>query len=471
MPSDERPPSRVPTSPFRRGLRITRMGVMGTARAAAHAVNNAFRSDTDRAGRDDALWKAQAMMWVREVGQLKGSLMKAGQMVAMYGEQFLPKEATELLRSLQSDAPPVAFDSVKAVMDADLPAERMAQIVIDPKPCGTASLGQVHKAVLPDGSLVAMKVQYPGIKEALDADLKALRRLLSLMRVIARGETVDGLFAEVRTVLHDELDYVRERQMTDFFGEVLADDPRFVVPTTYAAYSSARVLTTRFEVGLDPEGPEVAALSQERRNALGLAFFELYLKELFVWHRVQTDPHFGNFRIRLGDGASSPDQIVVLDFGAVRDVSPTYLRTYRRLMLACLNDDRQAVLDMGLELGLLRPNDAPVAEQLFFDMARLIAEPFSSPNTPGRNHSLFDADGAYNFGESDLPRRVATKVTELGRAVGIRASPPESLFLDRKLAGVFLFLAQLKANVNGEKLLRRFTQAHRAELEPRATPN
>lgn len=458
MSSDERPPSRVPSSPLRRGLRITRMGVMGTARAAAHAVNNAFRSDTHRAERDGALWRAQAMMWVKEVGQLKGSLMKAGQMLAMYGEHFLPKETVELLRSLQSDAPPVSFASVREVIDADLGPEAMRGVTVDPTPCGSASLGQVHRATLVDGSEVAIKVQYPGIKEALDVDLRALRRLLGLMRVVARGETIDGLFAEVRKVLNDELDYERERQMTQFFSEVLEGDNRFVVPLTYASHCSGRVLTTRFEEGLDPEGPEVAALSQERRNALGLHFFELYLKELFVWHRVQTDPHFGNFRIRLGDGHNAPDQIVLLDFGAVRDVSANYLRTYRRMMLACLHDDRQSALDMGLELGLLRPNDSPVAEQAFFDLCRLIAEPFSSPNTPGRNHTLFTPEGAYDFGRSDLPKRVAIKATELGRAVGLRASPPESLFLDRKLAGVFLFLSQLGATINGEDLLKSYLQ-------------
>lgn len=456
MASDERPPSRVPSSPLRRGLRITRMGVLGTARAAAHAVNNALRSDTNRAERDGALWRAQAMMWVKEVGQLKGSLMKAGQMLAMYGEHFLPKEAVELLRSLQSNAPPVMFESVREVIDADLSADALRGTTIEPKPCGSASLGQVHRATLPDGSLVAIKVQYPGIKEALDADLRALRRLLGLMRVVARGETIDGLFAEVRKVLNDELDYAREREMTDFFSQALAQDTRYVVPLTYPALCSSRVLTTRFEEGVDPEGPEVAALSQERRNKLALNFFELYLQELFIWHRVQTDPHFGNYRIRLGDGGQKPDQIVLLDFGAVRDVSATYLRTYRRMMLACLHDDRQSALDMGLELGLLRPNDPPAAEQAFFDLCRLIAEPFSSPHTPGRNHALFTPEGAYDFGNSDLPKRVAIKATELGRAVGLRSSPPESLFLDRKLAGVFLFLSQLDAVINGESLLNAY---------------
>lgn len=455
MTTDKRTPSRVPTGSLARGLRITRMGLLGGARAAAHAVNNALRSDEGKEARTDALWRAQAMMWVREVGQLKGSLMKAGQMVAMYGEQFLPKEAVELLRGLQSDAPPVAFESVRAVMEADLGAARMAAVQVDAAPCGSASLGQVHKATLPDGAQVAIKVQYPGIKEALDADLRALKRLLGLMRVVARGDTVNALFAEVRDVLHDELDYAREAEMTNFFYRAVAGDARYVVPKTFADYSAGRVLTTSFEEGVDPEGPAVRALSQARRNALGLALFEFYLRELFEWGRVQTDPHFGNFRVRLGDGSGArPDRLVLLDFGAVRHVSAAYLRSYRRMMLGCLEDDRQAILDTGLELGLLRPGDTAAAEEAFFDLCRLIAEPFSSLATPGRNHALFDAQGNYNFGASDLPRRVAQQATLLARAVGLRASPPESLFLDRKLAGVFLFLAQLKANINGEALLR-----------------
>jgi predicted unusual protein kinase regulating ubiquinone biosynthesis (AarF/ABC1/UbiB family) len=456
MASNERPPAAVPTSPFRRGLRLTRMGVLSTARAAAHAVNNALRSDEGRAERDQTLWRDQALLWVREVGELKGSLMKAGQMLAMYGEHVLPKEAVDILRALQSDAPPVSFDSVYQVISQELPQDVLSEIAIDPVPCGSASLGQVHPAVLPDGQKVAIKVQYPGIKEALDSDLRALRRLFGLMRIVARGDTVDALFAEVRSVLHDELDYERERRMTAWYHDAVGDDARYGVPSVYPHLCGPRVLTTRFEEGVAPDGPEVAALSQARRNQLGLNVFEFYLKELFVFGRVQTDPHFGNFRVRLSTEPNTPDRLIMLDFGAVREVTPTYLKTYRQMMLGCLYDDRQRILDMGLELGLLRPGDSVAAQRAFFDLCRLVAEPFSSPNTPGRDHTLFTAEGAYDFGRSDLPKRVITAARTFGREVGLRSAPPECLFLDRKLAGVFLFMAQLRVVANGEALLRQY---------------
>ena len=440
---------------WRRSLRLTRAGVLGGARVAAHAVGNLVRSESGREERRQAMWRAQAGLWAKELGELKGSLMKAGQMVAMYGDQFLPPEALQILRGLQNDAPPLHYASIEAVLVADLGADKVTKLGLNRQALGAASLGQVHCGTAPDGTPVAVKVQYPGVAEALDNDLQILRRMLKLLRVVTDAATLDALFAEVHGVLTRELDYVQERAATDAFRAALADDARLVVPHTFPELSSQRVLTTSFESGVAPDDPAVKALSQSRRNALGIAYFELYLQEMMVLGRVQTDPHFGNFRVRI-DPVGEDDRLVLLDFGATREVTPAYAATMRRMMRGCLLDERQEILDAGLELGLLRPDDGVAAEGAFVDVCRLIAEPFSSADTPLRDAGLFDASGAYDFGRSDLPRRVAQRGSTLARARGLRPPPPEALFVDRKLAGTFLFLAAMGAVVDARPILRRY---------------
>lgn len=456
MSERDKPPSRITSSGFARGLRVTRMGMLGGARMAAHSVGNWVLGDKDKSSRQDALWKKQAEMWVREAGALKGSLLKAGQMLALYGEPFLPKEALALLRTLESQAPPVSFDSIREVLIEDLGQEVFDALQVDPAPLGAASLGQVHKAIAPDGRALALKVQYPGVADAVDSDLRAIRRMMSAFRVMLPKEAIDGLFEEVRSVLVRELDYVRERQETDIFRERLSHIEGLRVPETFPAYCSKRVLATSFEEGVSAKDESVQALSQARRNRLAKLYFELYLYELFVMQRIQTDPHLGNFRILIDPSPQERDTLVLLDFGAAREVPDPYMKTYRRMMSGCLYDQRQDILDAGLELGLVYHDDPPAAETAFVDMCRLISEPFSSQDTPGRNHSLFLSDGAYDYAKSDLPMRVAGRGKELGLMRGVRLPPSETFFLDRKLAGTYHFMVAVRAQLNARELLEHY---------------
>ena len=459
MASGDKPPDRVVSGAWARSMRVTRMSMLGGARLAAHSVGNWVKGDKDRASRNDAMWHKQIEMWVREAGALKGSLLKAGQMLALYGEPFLPKEAMVLLRTLENQAPPISFSSIYAVLIADLGQQKVDQLKIEETPLGAASLGQVHKAIAPDGTQMALKVQYPGVAEAVDSDLLAIRRMLSMLRMTMSKEGVDALFDEVRDVLHNELDYVKERAHTDHFRNALTDSPGLRVPKTYADYSSGRVLATSFEPGVGVKSDEAAQLSQARRNRLGMLYFELYLKELFDLHLVQTDPHLGNFRIRIDDSGAEQDELVLLDFGATRPASDNYAKTYARMMRGCLQDNRRDILDAGLELGLVYPDDPPSAEDSFVDMCRLVSEPFSSVDTRGRNDQLFDAEGRYDYANSDLPQRVALRGREIALSRGMRAPPPETLFLDRKLAGTFHFLKAMNTQINARELLLRYLPA------------
>jgi predicted unusual protein kinase regulating ubiquinone biosynthesis (AarF/ABC1/UbiB family) len=451
------PVSTLKTGAMARGLSLARMSVAAGVRAARFNLGSLFATEEVRATRFKTLLTEQTAAVVRELGLLKGSAMKVGQMLSMVGDGVLPPQATLLLKTLQSQAPPVPWPSVEQVLRTELGSERLATVDIDPVAVASASLGQVHRAIRrADGAVLAMKVQYPGVGEAVDSDLRVLRRLLGIARLLPGDLSVDGLFDEVRVMLTQELDYARELALTDQHRALVGDDPRYVLPRTFPELSSSRVLTTGFEEGVAVDGPEVAALSQERRDALGLAAFEFTLQEITRWRRVQTDPHFGNYRVRLGvDGG--PDRIVMLDFGAVRIFEGDFLPRYLELARGAARRDPAGIERAAHGLGLILSEDSAAVRSGLVELALRIAEPLGPPTSDAAH--LFTEDGRYRWGQSDLPRRLLRQGSELALHARLRTPPREMIFLDRKLGGMFFFLATLGVTAQVRPLVEKYLDA------------
>jgi predicted unusual protein kinase regulating ubiquinone biosynthesis (AarF/ABC1/UbiB family) len=450
---------KIKTGVLSRGLALAKVSMTAGAKVASHTVGNLFASESEKTDRFKDMLVSQINLLTRELGQLKGSLMKVGQLLSMYGEHFLPPEANALLKSLQSQSPPLEWKEIEKVLKRQLTQEKLDLLEIDPNPIGSASLGQVHRAqIKADGRWVAMKVQYPGVDKAIEGDLKALQSILSVSKLIPRGPKLDDLFNEVRSMLHQEVDYARELEQTEEFRVRLVDDPRYVIATPFPEFSSRRVLTTSYEVGVPVDGQEVLSLPLDRRNAIGEAMLELYFRELFEFGAVQTDPHFGNYRVRLSAPGSSiaKDQLILFDFGAVRKFSKTFLESYREMVTGSHKRDQQMLLKGASGLGFILPEDSEDLKQVFTELCYLISEPFYSPSTPGVPAHLYAPNGAYRWGESDLPKRAAKKGTELALAFKMRTPPREILFLDRKMGGMFIFLSVLKAEFPTQSILAKY---------------
>lgn len=437
----------IKSGAFSRGFALARVSMTAGARVASHAVGNLFVSEAQKPERFKEMLKSQMDLLARELGQLKGSLMKVGQLLSMYGEHFLPEDVNAILKSLQNQSPPLEWAAIEKVVLKQLSAEQRALVEIDPEPLASASLGQVHKAKRKsDGQWLAMKIQYPGVDRAIESDLNSLRSLLSISKLIPMGPQYDALFKEVRTMLHQEVDYEREFVLTQDFSLKLSDDPSYVIPKIIPELSTKRILTSTLEEGVAVDSPEVKGLSQKRRNALGLLFLKLYLREILEFGSVQTDPHFGNYRVRLGK-EGEPDRMVLLDFGAVRKFSKSFLDSYRKIVRGGYFRDAAQIIEGATGLGFLKQEDSEESKKIFTDLCFMITEPFYTPETPGVPRELYDAEGAYLWGESDLPKRVARKGADLAFVFKLRAPPREIVFLDRKLGGVFIFLSMLKVRL------------------------
>jgi predicted unusual protein kinase regulating ubiquinone biosynthesis (AarF/ABC1/UbiB family) len=439
--------SKIKSGALSRGLSLAKMSLNVGAKAAGHAIGGVFSGaePEDKKGeRLKLLLMSQLKVLSTELGQLKGSVMKVGQMLSVVGEYFLPPEANEFLKSLQSHSPPLAWSEIEKVLKRELGPQSLSELVISHEPIASASLGQVHRAVRKsDGAVIALKIQYPGVDQAIEGDLKVLKYVFSVTKLIPKGPQYDQIFEEVKTMLHQEVDYVQEMKTTQEFKELLKDFPRYIVPTPFPEYSTRRVLATSLEEGVAIDSGEAKIFSQERRNAIAQDVLRLYFMEIFKFNAMQTDPHFGNYRVRVGK-TPEDDKLILFDFGAVRKFPKKFISHYRELVAGCLDQDKEKIEKAATDLQFMHTDDTPEMIEEFVNLCLLIIEPFRS--------------GLYRWGETDLPNRVGVSASKLALSFRLRPPPREIVFLDRKMAGVFIFLSVLKAEVDGRQLLESYLE-------------
>jgi predicted unusual protein kinase regulating ubiquinone biosynthesis (AarF/ABC1/UbiB family) len=384
----------------------------------------------------------QAKEIARELGLLKGSVMKVGQLLSMFGEHFLPPHVNSILKTLQCDSPSVEWKSLEKMVRGEL-GTKYDDLEIDPLAFSAASIGQVHRAkVKSNGKLLALKIQYPGVEKAIENDIRTLKTLLNFAPGIPKGERTALLLNEVDEMLKREIDYHGEASSYIQFRELLADDKRFYIPAIAKEFSTTKVLAIELVNGYKFDSDVILSLSQERRNHLGQALLELYLRELFQFGQVQTDAHIGNFLVRLKgetnvDGSvNACDQIVLLDYGAVRSFSDEFLNNYAKLVHGALTRDAVLVSEAGTAIGFLKACDSPLVHQEFYSFCSLVVEPFQDMAVP------------YSWEGNDLPQRLANQLTRVIQAREFRAPPREVLFLDRKSTGLYVLLSKIGAKTN-----------------------
>ncbi|MBD3657838.1 MULTISPECIES: ABC1 kinase family protein [Marinobacter] len=451
--------SRIKTGSFERRLTLTRAGLFAGTRMASHMATNWLSSKDKRDARHRAMLSSQAEFLVEELGKLKGSVVKIGQVMALYGEHFLPEEVTEALHTLEDQTTSLEWPAIARVLQEELGAARLAELEVDPEPIGAASLGQVHRARrISDGLELVLKVQYPGVADAVDSDLNAVAQLLRIARLVSFGPEFNDWLEEVREMMHREVDYRLEARTTEKFRNLLRDDARFVVPRVLGEYSTAHIIASTFEHGHSVSSVAVRELPLERRSELGRAALELFFRELFDWGEIQTDPNFGNYRIRIAGepGEDAPrDQIVLLDFGAVQAYPDSFLTPVIHMIRASYERDLDEVIEGGVRLRFMSRDWPEDVLHKFGEVCMSVLEPLA----PDRSHwpdYAVNPRGEYRWKQSDLPSRVARQAARSAISRYFRIPPKEFVFLNRKLIGVYTFIAVLNAEFNGEPLLRQF---------------
>ena len=203
------------------------------------------------------------------------------------------------------------------------------------------------------------------------------------------------------------------------------------------------------------DAPEISALSQIRRNRIAAANMDLMFKEIFTWRTVQTDPHFGNFKIRLGSDREI-DKIVLLDFGAVRKFPKRYIKPFSELVEAALNRDEEALWNAGHLLGFLREDDAPDSLKVFSKLCFAATEGFEEKYVSPKQDGSDEGSSPYVWGSTDIIERLTLLARDAVFAFRLRPPPREAIFLDRKMVGTYFLLSQLGLRMGPRHLLKSY---------------
>lgn len=440
------PIQNLKTTALSRNLTIAKTTLTVGKNLAKHSVLGLFSAKPKQ-----AMMSEQAQYFAREIGKLKGSVVKIGQMLALYGDNILPAEIISALHDLNDNTAHLDWHTIYRAIYAEL-GELTHDFEIDPTPIGTASLAQVHKATHKStGQKVVLKVQYPNVANAIDSDLSLFKHLLKVTRAVPQTKELDDWFNEIKDLLHREVDYALECETTERFFDRLKGDERFVVPKIYKNYCTPRLICMSFEQGVSLNNLDIQELSQKRKNALGQASLEFVLKELFVWGEMQTDPNFGNYLIRLHD--NRPDQIVLLDFGAIKAFDKSLIMIAKNLLTAGHYQNKSQMLtamsdDTAEHYPFFRQSERVLAD--LADVFLLATEGFASPTH--LTSPLLDTDGNYDWANSDLYARTASHAHTCMQSLEFAMPPKELMFISRKFIGAFALLNALNARTNADKL-------------------
>ncbi len=417
-----------------RNAAVARFGAKTGGAFAAHKARMAFATAGRRQQLQEEFELRTAEQVAAELGNLKGAMMKLGQM-ASYLDQGLPSPVREALAELRQDAPPMSAELAAEVLRDELglgPEELFAEW--DPVPMASASIGQVHRALTKDHRAVAVKIQYPGVDEAIRTDLDNADALFGAMGWVFSGLETDSLVAELKERLVEELDYELEADNQRLFVEYYRDHPFIRIPAVVDELSTARVLTSELSAGARWE--ELVTWSQEERDLAAEAIFRFVFRSLYRLHAFNGDPHPGNYLFEPGG------RVTFLDFGLVKRFTQDEVDLFHALIDSFVL--RRNVHDFRTVLegaGLLRPGadfaDEEVGDWMghFYEFVLEDAQTTITPDYASQTvRQMFEVSGPHG---------------ELIKAANV---PPSFVIIQRINLGLYAVLGELHATANWRRV-------------------
>ncbi len=419
---------------WRRNGRLARLGArIGLAHAGTSA-RKVFAS----AARKEELSRAREMKTARQVadelGNMKGALMKLGQM-ASYLDDGLPEPLRLALAQLQSNAPPMSIELVRAEIEREL-GRPLSEVFVefDDEPIAAASIGQVHRAIIntADGErAVAVKVQYPGVAEAIDADLRTADLLGTLLAFGFKSLNPEDMVAEIKERLSEELDYATEARNQQMFADFYRGHPFIHVPEVFHELSTSRILVTELVSG--HSFSEVLEWPQEKRDAAGEAIFRFVFRSLYRFRAFNGDPHPGNY-IFHDDG-----RVTFLDFGLIKHFTEDEMLMFQSMVKAAVLDhDMETYRRIIEDAGMLQ-RDAPFTTDEAGDY-------FAHFYEPVRESKVMTWTTGY---ATSIVRHTFDRTSPIAQYATV---PRSFVFIQRINLGLYAILGQLGATGNFRRI-------------------
>ncbi len=384
---------------------------------------------------------SQAEDLVKTLSELKGAAMKAGQMLSLEGQDFLPPEVLKVFSKLHDQAAPMDWAVILERIKSQLGDEALEKLKhLSKEPIAAASMGQVHSAEL-NGEDVVLKIQYPGIAKTIVSDMRVLKRLAqNLVHLSGKKADLGPLFEEMTSVLKIEADYSSELLHLQFFHNKLEHHSHLLVPRPYLEYCSAEILTLE-RIYAPTLGQWLDSRpSSSAKEKIAHHILDLYCLEFFEWGRVQTDPNLGNFLVL------PEERLALIDFGATLVYDEDFRQNYRELLLLAETGDYEQLLLLSQKFGLLDEKEDFNTKQAFSDMIEMSIVPFHKSGQP------------FVFHDVDYAKRVRQSAIKFSRLLKYTAPPQKLIFLHRKLGGVFNILKKMEVAIDLRPYWQRMMQ-------------
>lgn len=421
--------SEFPSSKFERGKIIAKTGIKVGSNYAQRYLKKKVTGKADDA---KEFHTNNAKEVFKEFTKLRGTALKIAQGMSM-DQGFLPEEFSEVMAQAQYSVPPINKALVRSIIKRELgdyPEKIFAKF--EAEAFAAASIGQVHRAELKDGRKVAVKIQYPNVRETINSDMIVAKSLAK--RLLKKGTDIEPYFQEIKSTLLEETDYTHEGSQIDEFRKRFGSDT-IVIPEWIQEFSTDRVLCMTFVEGRHlgeflKENP-----SQEERNHFGQLLWDFFHDEIRVGGYVHADTHPGNF-LFTKDG-----KLGVIDFGCVKKFPEEFFMNYLRLLPTHLANDEEAIRDLYAKLDVINPDsETQEREEEYYNFARNYGIMFSKPY----KYDVFDFDDA----SYDEQIRHFTKEAPLSNE--LRGSK-HFLYTSRVHTGLYSILIKLGAKINNEK--------------------
>ncbi|HQV24807.1 MAG TPA: AarF/ABC1/UbiB kinase family protein [Acinetobacter sp.] len=422
------------SSPSKRFLKLAGMTASIASKSVVNSIRNRNADEEQKNAARSQLFQDIGLQIADTLGEMKGAVMKVGQIASQYKDIF-PPEVAKAIAKLQSQAPAMPFAAIQQQVEKELgkPLKDLFSS-FEIEPFAAASIGQVHRAVLPNGQAVVVKVQYPGVDQACESDLKQVRLALRLMGVLKIDRKLqDQLFQEIHDSLMAELNYEIEAQNLEVFKAFHEKlDAQIIIPNVFKAYSSRRVLTLSLEQGESIETASTWPI--ETRNQIGHRLIQALGQEMFFLNRFHCDPHPGNFAFR-SDGS-----VIIYDFGSVKTLSFELTHNFKALVNAARQQDIDQIEELLIQLhSITEKNKFP--QELYEQWIEILLRPLTT-------HYDFAQNSSHHDGMRLMKKSL--------KYWDIFKPSPDTLMINRTISGQYWNLIHLKVHDNFNQLFEEF---------------
>ncbi len=383
-------------------------------------------------GSNPLLTEANANKIVNTLCRVRGAALKLGQMLSIQDNSLISPELQAIFERVRQSADFMPIWQMRKVMNEELGGDWENKFKsFDSKPFAAASIGQVHRATLHDGLEVAVKIQYPGVAEGIESDIKNMLAVLKIGNILPEGLFAENLMRYARKELSWEVDYIREANCAKKFRQLIHSNAEHLyVPKVIDELSTKKVFTTEMISGVPVDKLDaIKGMNQDIKNEVAKRLLILCLREVFEFQFMQTDPNWSNFFYEIDS-----DVIYLLDFGSSREYSKEFVNKYMDVIRAAADQDKEGVLESSLKIGFLTGYETKVFERAHTNAVMILGEAFST-------------NGLFDFGNQNTTRRIHELMPVM---LKYRLSPPpeEIYSLHRKISGVFLLCTKLKAKID-----------------------